>query len=39
MDNSAVRRAWLPSRQVTWVLFSISLLAGIAGVLLQQAPG
>jgi hypothetical protein len=39
MGNNTVRRGWLSSRRVTGVLFGISLLVGIAGVLLQQAPG
>ena len=39
MRNSAIRRVWLPPLRVLWMLFGLSLLIGITGVLLQQAPG
>jgi len=41
MENGmvAARRVRLPSRRVNWMLFGISLVIAVAGVLLQQAPG
>jgi hypothetical protein len=37
--NPTRRQVWLSGRKASWILFGISILIGITGLVLQEAPG